>query len=350
MQLIRGQFVSPFRSAATAIAGAAVLLVSGVWASCEAARIRISHQWSAQTDARDRAARVFAAEIQKRAPGIAVTVHPGSELGIGPLEQYDALVDGRIEAAIFPLFYISPQIPEVSVTLLPGVPATIEQAAQLKGSEFHKRLQAVVEAKGFRILSWWWLKGGMVSIDDDIGSPDDMQGVHVRSGDALFDLMFAKAGAVPMVMPSTQIVEEMRAGRLNVAQASLETLLSMKMQTVARSAVIGGNALYISLHPLMISTKVWAGLNEAERKAVEAAADVADRAFVEAQTTIEAQVQAAFDMAGVKRRAMPYAEYERWLRIAQQTSWIAYSKQSAASGELLRALLTSLMQSKPGKP
>lgn len=324
--------------------------MSGVWASCEAAKIRISHQWSAQTDARDRAARIFAAEVQKRAPSVAVTVHPRSELGIGPLEQYDAMVDGRIEAAIFPLFYVSPQIPEVSVTLMPGVPGTIEQAALLKGTEFHKRLQAVVEAKGFRILSWWWLKGGMVSIDDEIGSSDDMQGVHVRSGDALFDLMFAKAGAVPMIMPSTQIAGEMRAGRLNVAQASLETLLSMKLQSVARSAVIGGNALYISLHPLMISTRAWAALSDVERKAVEAAVEVADREFVKSQAKIEAQAVAAFDMAGVKTRAMKYEEYERWLRIAQQTSWIAYSKQSAASGELLQALLTSLMQSKPGKP
>ncbi len=342
--------MNSFRSVATAIVAATALVLPGAWVSAEAAKIRISHQWSAQSDARDRAARIFAAEVQKRAPGIAVSVHPRSELGIGPLEQYDAMLDGRIEAAIFPLFYVSPNIPEVSVTLLPGVPATIEQAAVLKGTEFHKRLQAVVEAKGLRILTWWWLKGGMVSIDEEIGSPNEMQGVHVRSGDKLFDLMFAKAGAVPMVMPSTQIVAEMQAKRLNVAQASIETLLSMKMQSVARSAVIGGNALYISLHPLMISTKAWAGLSEAERKAVEAAAEIADRVFIKSQAKIEAHALAAFDMAGVKTRAMKYDEYERWLRLAQQTSWIAYSKQSVASAGLLQALLTSLIESKPGKP
>lgn len=335
------------RSAATVLAAMFAIAAAAGAGSAEASRIRISHQWSAETDARDRAARVFAAEIKKREPGLAVTIHPKSELGISPLEQYAAMLDGRIEAAIFPLFYISPQIPEISVTLLPGVPANIEQAALLKGTDFHKRLQAVAEAKGIRILTWWWLKGGLVSIDPVIGGVDDMKGVHVRSGDSLFDLMFAQAGAVPMLMPSTEIVAEMRSGRLNVAQASLETLLSMGMHRVAKSAVIGGNALYVSLHPLMVSAKVWQSLSEANRKAIDAAVEVAERDFAASQARIEADALKAFQAAGVKTRPMAQEEYERWLPIANQTSWAAYRRQSATSAELFHSLLTSLINSTP---
>lgn len=316
-------------------------------APAEAGRLRISHQWAADKDARDRSARVLAAEAQKRAPGLAISIHPDSSLGIAPLDQYDAMLDGRIEAAIFPLFYIAPRIPELSVTLLPGVPATIEHANLLKGSEFHKRLRAVAEKNGFHIVTWWWLAGGLVSIDDKIGGVDDMKGVHIRSGDKLFDLMFARAGAVPMTMPSTEIADEMRSGRLNIAQASLETLLSMNIQRVARTAVIGGNALYISLHPLMVSTKAWSALSDAERKAIEEAVDVADRDFIASQARIEAQSVAAFESAGVRTRAMLFDEYEKWLRLAQQTSWMAYRGQSPESAGLIDALLTSLIQSKP---
>ncbi len=310
-------------------------------------KIRISHQWSAETDARDRAARLFAAEVAKRQPKISVSIHPSSQLGIEPLQQYDAMLDGRIEAAIFPLFYISPQIPELSVTLLPGVPANIAQANVLKGSDFHRQLQTLLESKGIHLLTWWWLKGGLVSIDKEIGSPDDFKGIHVRSGDALFDLMFAHVGAVPMSMPSTEIVALMKTRRLNIAQASLETLLSMRMQSVATSAVIGGNSLYVSLHPLMISTKVWNALGEADRKALEQAAEIADKDFIASQDRIEADVKSAFTAAGVKTRPMSYDEYVRWVTVANETSWAAYRKQGAASSELFNSMLTSLMKSAP---
>lgn len=337
------------RSICAALVAALLSYASFSPAPAEAGRLRISHQWAADKDARDHSARVLAAEAQKRAPGLTISIHPDSSLGIAPLDQYDAMLDGRIEAAIFPLFYISPRIPELSVTLLPGVPPTIEHANMLKGTEFHRRLQALAVKNGFHIVTWWWLAGGLVSIDEGIGGIDDMKGVHIRSGDKLFDLMFARAGAVPMTMPSTEIVEEMRAGRLNIAQASLETLLSMNTQKVARSAVIGGNALYISLHPLMVSSKAWSALSDPERKAIEAAAGIADLDFLASQTKIESQTVAAFESAGVKTREMKFDEYEKWLRLAQQTSWMAYRGQSPESAALIDALLTSLIQSKPAK-
>ena len=330
---------------------AAVLCVFSIFAghAAHAGKLRISHQWAPEKDARDRAARVVAAEARKRAPSLDITIHASSGLGVAPLDQYDAMLDGRIEGAVFPLFYIAPRINELSVTLLPGVPATIDHAGLLKGSAFHKRLQAVAEKSGFHIVTWWWLQGGLVSIDEEIGGADDMKGVHVRSGDALFDQMFARAGAVPMTMPSTEIEEEMRAGRLDVAQASIETLLSTNLRKVARSAVIGGPALYISLHPLMVSTTAWAALTDAERKAIEEAAEIADREFGASQAKIEAQAIAAFEMEGVRARSMKYEEYEKWLRLAQQTSWLAYRNQGPQSAALLEALLTSLIQSKPAK-
>jgi len=81
--------------------------------------MRISHQWAPEIDARDRAARIFVAELQNRLPQTKISIHPQSSLGIKPLEQYQALLDGRIEMAIFPMFYISPQIPELSIPCCP---------------------------------------------------------------------------------------------------------------------------------------------------------------------------------------------------------------------------------------
>jgi TRAP-type transport system periplasmic protein len=227
-----------------------------------AGELRISHQWAPEIDARDRAARIFVREVQSRLPQTRISIHPQSSLGINPVEQYDALVDGRIEMAIFPMFYTAPRIPELSITLLPAVPATIEQAQLLKGTEFHRRLQEFCESKGIHVLTWWWLAGGIVSRAIEIGGPVTFKGLTVRSGDPNFDVMFEGLGASPEIMPSTEIGPKMREGALDAALASYESLVSLRIFEQTKFAIFGGNALYVSLHPLMISAKVWNGLSD----------------------------------------------------------------------------------------
>ena len=323
--------------------------VLSVSVNASGTELRLSHQFEANTDARDRGARLLAAEVAKRAPGLSITVHPNSSLGIKPEAQYDAILDGRLEMAVLPLFYASAHIPELSIALLPGVPADLAQAKLLKGTDFYRRLQALCESKGFHIVTWWWLKGGIVSTQSEIGGIDDMQGLSVRGGDPIFDEMFERVGAISVVMPSTAIVESLKAGKLHVAQVSIESLLSMQMATVALSAVIGGNALYVSLQPVIVSSKVWNALTPDERKAIEGAADVADQAFARSQDEIETQAIAKFSAVGVKVRRMEFKEYETWVQIANDSSWVSYRKRSQVADELFQSMLQSLIDAPAAK-
>lgn len=210
----------------------ATMLLSAPFAlalAAQAGELRLSHQWTANQDARDVAARVFAEELQKRLPQQRVTIHSSSSLVANPVEQYDAMLDGRIEMAIFPLFYIAPKVPEVSITLMPGVPSSVEQARLLKGSEFQTKFQDFCEQKGFHVLGWWWLAGGIVSREADIGAPASYKSLMVRSGDPNFDLMFQAAGAKSKVLSSPKIAASLKEGSLDVALASLELLVSLKI-------------------------------------------------------------------------------------------------------------------------
>lgn len=321
--------------------------LAAVSAAVEARELRISHQWAPEIDARDRAARVFMAEIAKRLPDMKLSIHPKSSLGIGPVEQYDALLDGRIEMAIFPMFYVSPRVPELSITLLPGVPANVAEAQLLKGSDFHMRLQKFCEEKGVHVLTWWWLAGGLVSSSREINGPDDVHGLRVRSGDPTFDVMFSALGATTEIMPSTEIAARMHEGTLDVAQASLESLLSLHINEASKYAIIGRNAIYVSLHPLMISAKVWKSLSDAERKAFEEAATIADKEFQSSQAQIEAQAVLGFVKAGAQVKAMSDEQHEQWLKIANQTSWRAYQQTSQVAAELFRSMLQSLIATGP---
>jgi TRAP-type C4-dicarboxylate transport system substrate-binding protein len=307
----------------------------------EAGELRISHQWAPEIDARDRSARVFVAELQKRLPRTSISIHPQSSLGIKPTEQYDALLDGRIEMAIFPMFYIAPRIPELSITLLPAVPSTTEQAQLLKGTAFHKRFQEFCESKGVHVLTWWWLAGGIVSRAVEIGGPVTYKGLTVRSGDPNFDLMFEALGASAEIMPSTEIGPKMQGGTLDAALASFESLVSLRIFEQTKFAILGGNAIYVSLHPLMISAKIWNALSDTERKAFEEAAEMANADFQASQREAEQQAVSTFRKAGANVRPMTFEEYESWLHIANTTSWRTYRE----SSETARLLFDSMLQS-----
>jgi TRAP-type transport system periplasmic protein len=140
-----------------------------------ARELRLSHQLP-EADARHRAARVLAAEMKKRVPDLPISVHPNASLVKDPPQQYEAMLEGKIEMAIYPMGYASAKFPELSVVTMPGVPSSAETANLLKGSEFEELLQRLCEEKGFRILAWWWLDGGMASRTKLVTGPPASKG------------------------------------------------------------------------------------------------------------------------------------------------------------------------------
>lgn len=316
--------------------------------AAQASDLRISHQWAAGKDARDAAARIFADEVTTRSPATRLSIVSNTSLGLSPVEQFDAMKEGRIELTIFPLFYISPRFPELSITLLPGLPAAAGQAQLLKGSEFHTRLQEFCEQHGFRILTWWWLEGGIVSVEP-IDGPMSVRGMRIRSGDPIFDRMFESLGAETQLMDSPRIAGALQDRTLHAALASLESLVSLGIVKQSRHAIVGGNALYVSLHPLMISKKVWDGLSALDRQAMEQAAHIADTAFLKSQIDVEKAAIAALQQAGSTVRTMPFEEYQAWLEVANATAWSAYREVSPTASQLLTLMLRGFIESKGPK-
>ena len=64
-----------------------------------ATELTISHQFPAETDNRDRAARLFVKEVQARVPNMAFVIHPMLSLKLKAEEQFAAVGDGRIDMA-----------------------------------------------------------------------------------------------------------------------------------------------------------------------------------------------------------------------------------------------------------
>jgi len=326
-------------------ASAAAFFLALTLASGASAReLRLSHQWP-ESDARHKASRVLMAELRKRGTDLSISIHPNSSLKFKPVEQYDALLEGKIELAVYPIAYQSAKIPELSIGLLPGVPSSAETASLLKGTQFESKLQRICEEKGFRILTWWWVGGAVASRAQEIAGPDSVKGLRARGGDRAFDDMLAAAGASVQSMPSSEIRAAMEADKLDVALTSFESFMSFRVTEQAKFATLGGNGIWVTFTPVIISKAVWDSLSGDERQALEEAARASNIYFEATQREAEQAASEAFTKAGAKVRELTFEEYAAWLHIARDSSWKKYQAVSPRAAELFTAMLQSFVDS-----
>ena len=195
-----------------------------------AKELKISHQWAAEIDARDRAARIFVREVQSRLPEMSFQIYPQLALKLKAEEQFDALQSAKIEMSVYPLPYAVKKIPEFSLAVLPGLFPSVDAARALKNSK-------VSNANGVHILAWWWVPGGFVTRNREIGGPETVKGLRLRGGDPLFDLMLSRAGATPVDLTSNELYAAMQAGKLDGALTSYETFrTAVRVSTSMRNS------------------------------------------------------------------------------------------------------------------
>ena len=101
-----------------ATAAAAMLLTASAQAQVT---LKASHQFpGGKHDVRDDMVLMIAKEVKDANVGINVQVYPGASL-IKPKEQWNAMVNGQLDMALFPLDYASGKVPAFSATLMPGL-------------------------------------------------------------------------------------------------------------------------------------------------------------------------------------------------------------------------------------
>ena len=312
------------------------LALSALLAEASAQEIRISHQWSEVIDGRDRAARVFAQEVEARATGLKFRIYPNSTLKIKPTDLLAALQSSTLEMAVYPLVYNIDKIPEFSLAGLPGLVPDLNAAHVLKGSEIHAMLQSLAEANGIHIVTWWWAPGGLFSKSRPITGPASVRGLKMRGADPLFEFMLKEAGASVSSMPSTDIYAAMQSGQLDAIGTTYEAFISLRLAEQARFATVGAS-LFMGFCPLVVSLGTWNKLTPEQKAAIEQAATIADAYFETIERDLEGRVATSLQNAGVTTAPMSTEDYFTWLALAQRTAWHKYTDINPRAQELLFA-------------
>ncbi|HWU83920.1 MAG TPA: TRAP transporter substrate-binding protein DctP [Rhodocyclaceae bacterium] len=312
----------------------------------EAAKVlKLSHQFPASNgddgDFRDRLARKFAAEVEKKSGGsLKIEVYPGSSL-MKTKAQFSALRKGTLDMSVLPLAYGGGEVPEVMLTLMPALVQSYEQGLRWKTAPVGAELEKILESKGIKIVTWVWQAGGIASRGDPIVNPEDAKGLKIRGGDKTMDLMLQGAGGSATNLPSSEIYSAMSTGVLDAALTSSTSLISYKLNEVSKSVTTARNkSFWFMFEPVLISMSAWNSLTPEQQKIVTEVGTSLEPFAVEGAKRDDQRLADVYAKSGDKVVDMDQAAFDKWLAIAKATSYKNFAETVKNGKQLLDMALS----------
>ncbi len=329
----------PKKTFAVAIAGAALaVLLSG--AAGAQTVLKASHQFpGGKGDVRDDMVQMIAREAKAANVGLDIQVYPGASL-FKPNDQWNAMVNGQLDIALFPLDYASGKVPTFSATLMPGLIRSQERAKRINDSEFMKEIRAEIEKHGVIVLSDAWFAGGMAGKDSCITKPADLQGAKFRAAGPTFAAMWQAAGASIVSPPSNEIYNAFQTGVVTATDTSLGTFASTRLYEVTKCLTApGNNALWFMYEPVLMSKKNFAKLTKPQQDAIIKAGKDAQAFYEKKADQVNEEALKAFKDHNVKVVTLSDDEYKTWLDLAKKSSYATFAKDVPNGQKLIDAAL-----------
>jgi TRAP-type C4-dicarboxylate transport system substrate-binding protein len=324
-----------------AVAAPFVFASSRFGRAIAAQTLKISHQFPGGTitegDFRDRLCRTFAAEIEKRSNGaLTGQVYPSSSL-MKTVAQFSALRKGALDVSLYPISYAGGEFAELNIGLMPGLVSSYKQGAAWKSSEVGKKFTAFLGEKGVTIVSWIWQAGGVASRSTPIVNPQDAKGLKVRGGSREMDMVLQAAGATTLSTPSNELYAAMQTGACDAAITSSTSLISFRLEEVAKSLTTGrGKSYWFMLEPLIMSKRIFDALPKDQQDMIMAIGLELETFGTKEAMADDQKVADVYAKKGAKVSDLDEATVDKWRAIARETAWKDYAGKSPLAADLLK--------------
>src|SRR6201990_445597 len=303
--------------------------------------IKISHQFPGGTDTegdfRDRLCRKFAAELEKRTDKAVVgQVYPNSSL-MKTVRQFSAVRKGVLDLSLYPISYAGGEFAELNIGLMPGLVSSYKQGAAWKQAPVGQKFSAFLAEKGVILVSWVWQAGGCASRGKAIVNPDDAKGMKIRGGSREFDMLLQAAGATTLSTPSNELYAAMQTGACDATYTSSTSLISFRLEEVAKSLTTGrGKSYWFMLEPLIMSKQVFDSLDKKQQDTIMQLGQEMEEFGTKEAMADDEKVADVYKKKGLQVADLDDATVEKWRGIARGTAWKDYAAKTALSGELLK--------------
>ncbi|MGE0063356.1 MAG: TRAP transporter substrate-binding protein DctP [Xanthobacteraceae bacterium] len=315
-------------------AGATVLALS-IPAQAQVT-LKASHQFpGGKGDPRDEMVQIIAREMKAANVGVEIQVYPGASL-FKPNDQWNAMVNGQLDMSSFPLDYASGKVRAFSATLMPGLVRNHDRAQRLNNSPFMKEIKAKIEKAGVVVLADAWLAGAFASKKGCIRTPADMKGLKIRSAGATFAAMWQEAGASIVSIPSNEVYNALQTGVADATDTSAGSFVSFRLyEQVKCITAPGDNALWFMYEPVLMSKKSFDKLSKAQQAALMKAAKKSEEYFNAETRKLDEKMEAAYKKNNVEVIHLTPAEYDQWLKVAQNSSYKRFSSEVSDGKKLI---------------
>jgi TRAP-type transport system periplasmic protein len=321
-------------AATTAIAAALTVVA-------EAQTLRASHQFpGGKGDARDEMVQIIAREAKAAGVGLEVQVYPGASL-FKPNDQWNALVNGQLDISSFPLDYASGKVRAFGATLMPGLVRNHDRAQRLNGSPFMKEIKDKIDKAGVIVLADAWLAGAVASKRGCIRKPEDMKGLKIRSAGPTFAAMWQQAGASIVSIPSNEVYNALQTGVADATDTSTGSFVSFRLyEQVKCITAPGDNALWFMYEPVLMSKRNFDKLKKEQRDALIKAGKKSEEFFNEASKGLDEDMVKSFKQNNVEVATMTPAEYDAWIKVAQESSYKQFASEVSDGRKLVDLALS----------
>src|SRR5262250_166369 len=326
---------------AGALTAPAIVASTRLGSAAPVKTLKISHQFPGGTidegDFRDRLCKKFAVELEKRTNG-AVTgqVYPNSSL-MKTVAQFSAVRKGALDLSLYPISYAGGEYAELNIGLMPGLVSSYAQGAAWKNSPVGQKFSAFLAEKGVIILSWIWQSGGVASRGAPIVNPQDVKGLKVRGESREMDMVLQAAGATTLSLPSNELYAAMQTGACDAAITSSTSLISFRLEELAKSLTTGrGKSYWFMLEPLIMSKQIFDGLSKSQQDVIMALGQELEQFGTKEAMADDQKVAEVYAKKGAKVADLDEATVDKWRAIARATAWKDYAQKTALSAELLK--------------
>jgi TRAP-type C4-dicarboxylate transport system substrate-binding protein len=329
------------RHAIISALAAPAILRFGTGTAHAATTLKISHQFPGGTidkgDFRDRLCREFAAQVTKRSGGELVgEIYPNSSL-IKTNAQFSAMRKGALDVSLYPLSYAGGELPETNIGLMPGLVSTYDQGLRWKSQPIGKALTDFLADKGIIVLTWIWQAGGVASRSRPIVAPEDAKGLKVRGGSREMDMVLQSAGAAVLSVPSNELYAAMQTGACDAGITSSTSLISFRLEEVAKSLTSGAGASYwFMLEPLLMSKSIFDALPKNQQDIILAVGTELEAYGKKGAQDDDIEVAKVYEKAGAKVSALDAGIVGKWRDIARDTAWKDYGAKTPVAANLLK--------------
>jgi tripartite ATP-independent transporter DctP family solute receptor len=252
----------------------ASLMAMSSLASAQAVRLTLGHG-NPVGSPRHAAAVKFADEVKAKSAGrIEVTVAPSAQLG-DDAAMVTALRTGALDISANSQGALANTVPEYAAFGMPFLFSDLPQAWKIMDGPVGKELAEMTANKGMVVLGYW--DNGIRQMSNSkrpLLKPEDLKGLKMRTPpDSVTVDIMQSLGAEAQQIKFSELYVALQQGVVDGQENPLTNIASAKLNEVQKYISLTGHKYEMT--PFLMSKRSWDRLSDADRKAVQEAANEA---------------------------------------------------------------------------